>query len=152
MQQHMVGKITAFRQRHTQAGVCTFLLELLLGVTVLPLVKGTRPAVAILGLELVTGLTTRYATVSCRAKTCGQHTCAESAAGVMCEVETQESCNLMSDHLVRRTASLKFRKACSHNSTVCLCFVVAIAVNRSRGDRDRITKQRCCRRLQFDLP
>ena len=64
----MVGKFQAFRQRHTQAGVCTFLLELLLGVTVLPLVKGTRPAVAILGLELVTGLTTRYATDSCRAK------------------------------------------------------------------------------------
>ena len=54
----MEGKIQVFRQRHTHAGVCTFLLAFLLGATVLPLVKGTRPAVAILGLELVTRFTT----------------------------------------------------------------------------------------------
>lgn len=90
----MASKIQTFRQRHTQAGVCTFLLELLLGATLLPLVKGTRPAMAILGLELVTGLTTRYAKVSRRAGLAGQCPSAKSAATVICQMTLQESCVL----------------------------------------------------------
>lgn len=49
---------------------------------------------AILGLELVTGLTTRYAKVSRRAGLAGQCPSAKSAATVICQMTLQESCVL----------------------------------------------------------